>query len=62
MLQEAYHESAIMQLAKKYNGLALLWEHRYYGESLPFGNPVVIVSSCISNRLIVYSDNTVRVL
>lgn len=39
MLQEAYRESAIMQLAKKYHGLALLWEHRYYGESLPFSIP-----------------------
>lgn len=25
-----------MQLAKKYNGIGLLWEHRYYGKSLPF--------------------------
>ena len=25
-----------MRLAKRYNGLAILWEHRYYGDSLPF--------------------------
>ena len=25
-----------MQLAKRYNGVAILWEHRYYGDSLPF--------------------------
>lgn len=24
-----------MALARQYNGLAILWEHRYYGESLP---------------------------
>ena len=25
-----------MRLAKGYNGVAILWEHRYYGDSLPF--------------------------
>ena len=25
-----------MRVAKRYSGLAVLWEHRYYGESLPF--------------------------
>ena len=25
-----------MRLAKRYKGLAILWEHRFYGESLPF--------------------------
>ncbi|KAL0954073.1 hypothetical protein HGRIS_005223 [Hohenbuehelia grisea] len=25
-----------MRLAKRFNGLAILWEHRYYGDSLPF--------------------------
>ncbi len=25
-----------MALARKYNGLAIMWEHRFYGESLPF--------------------------
>lgn len=25
-----------MRLAKRYNGLAVLWEHRFYGDSLPF--------------------------
>lgn len=25
-----------MSLARRYNGLAILWEHRFYGDSLPF--------------------------
>lgn len=28
--------SAQLELAKKYNGIFILWEHRFYGESLPF--------------------------
>ncbi|KAJ3937454.1 MAG: peptidase S28 [Lentinula lateritia] len=35
-LQEYHGLSATMRLAKRYNGLALLWEHRFYGDSLPF--------------------------
>ncbi|KAI9062583.1 hypothetical protein FKP32DRAFT_1573969 [Trametes sanguinea] len=35
-LQEYHGLSATMRLAKRYNGLAILWEHRYYGDSLPF--------------------------
>ncbi|KAF9554434.1 peptidase S28 [Agrocybe pediades] len=35
-LQEYHGLSAVMRLAKRYNGLAILWEHRYYGKSLPF--------------------------
>ncbi|QIX02443.1 hypothetical protein AMS68_007960 [Peltaster fructicola] len=35
-LMEAYDPSAVMQLARKYNGLAIMMEHRFYGESLPF--------------------------
>lgn len=35
-LEEAIGNSAIMALARKYNGLAILWEHRFYGMSLPF--------------------------
>ncbi|KAM5544287.1 hypothetical protein V8D89_001947 [Ganoderma adspersum] len=35
-LQEYHGLSATMQLAKRYNGVAILWEHRYYGDSLPF--------------------------
>ncbi|KAK0452800.1 peptidase S28 [Desarmillaria tabescens] len=32
-----YHGlSATMRLAKRYGGLAILWEHRYYGDSQPF--------------------------
>lgn len=36
ILQENGIQSSIMALAKKYKGLGILWEHRYYGESLPF--------------------------
>ncbi|KAI0730928.1 serine carboxypeptidase S28-domain-containing protein [Earliella scabrosa] len=35
-LQEYHGLSATMRLAKRFNGLAILWEHRYYGQSLPF--------------------------
>ncbi|EMD39403.1 hypothetical protein CERSUDRAFT_93435 [Gelatoporia subvermispora B] len=35
-LQEYHGLSATMQLAKRYGGLAILWEHRFYGDSLPF--------------------------
>ncbi|KDQ61976.1 hypothetical protein JAAARDRAFT_190681 [Jaapia argillacea MUCL 33604] len=35
-LQEYHGLSATMRLAKRYQGLAILWEHRFYGESLPF--------------------------
>ncbi|KAI0074677.1 hypothetical protein K474DRAFT_1601127 [Panus rudis PR-1116 ss-1] len=35
-LQEYHGLSATMRLAKRYNGVAILWEHRFYGASLPF--------------------------
>ncbi|KJA19598.1 hypothetical protein HYPSUDRAFT_44157 [Hypholoma sublateritium FD-334 SS-4] len=35
-LQEYHGLSATMRLAKRYKGLAILWEHRFYGASLPF--------------------------
>ncbi|KAF8511849.1 peptidase S28 [Hysterangium stoloniferum] len=35
-LQEYHGLSAVMRLAKRYKGLAILWEHRFYGDSLPF--------------------------
>ncbi|KAG7096655.1 hypothetical protein E1B28_004070 [Marasmius oreades] len=35
-LQEYHGLSATMRLAKRYKGLAILWEHRYYGDSQPF--------------------------
>lgn len=34
--QEFHGKSAVMRLAERYKGLAILWEHRYYGVSLPF--------------------------
>jgi hypothetical protein len=36
ILAEYVGPSAPMALARKYNGLAVIWEHRFYGESLPF--------------------------
>ena len=36
LLAEFVGPSAPMALARKYNGLAVMWEHRFYGESLPF--------------------------
>ncbi|EPQ56217.1 peptidase S28 [Gloeophyllum trabeum ATCC 11539] len=35
-LQEYHGLSATMRLAKRYKGIAVLWEHRYYGDSQPF--------------------------
>jgi hypothetical protein len=35
VLAEAYGLQAIMQLAKTYHGMAMAWEHRYYGLSMP---------------------------
>jgi hypothetical protein len=40
-----------VQLAKKYKGLAIVWEHRYYGESVPFvqvNSPSLLVQRCFS--------------
>ncbi|CZR68601.1 uncharacterized protein PAC_18500 [Phialocephala subalpina] len=28
--------SALLELAKTYNGVAVVWEHRFFGESMPF--------------------------
>jgi len=36
VLAEYVGPSAPMALARKYNGVAVLWEHRFYGKSLPF--------------------------
>lgn len=41
--QEYHGLSATMRLAKRYNGLAVLWEHRFYGDSQPF--PVNVSSN-----------------
>lgn len=38
-----------MRLAKRYKGLAILWEHRFYGDSLPF--PVNVRASAIIKEL-----------
>jgi Serine carboxypeptidase S28. len=35
-LEESLGSSALMALARRYGGLAILWEHRFYGQSLPF--------------------------
>ncbi|KAI5117335.1 hypothetical protein M0805_001940 [Coniferiporia weirii] len=35
-LQEYHGLSATIRLAKRYKGAAILWEHRFYGDSLPF--------------------------
>ena len=35
-LYEAAGPSAVMTLARRFNGLALIFEHRFYGQSLPF--------------------------
>lgn len=35
-LAEEMGPSSLMSLARKYNGVAVMWEHRFYGESLPF--------------------------
>ncbi|KLO08900.1 peptidase S28 [Schizopora paradoxa] len=35
-LQEYHGLSATMRVAKRYKGVAILWEHRFYGDSLPF--------------------------
>ena len=34
--QEYHGLSATMRLAKRYSGMAVLWEHRFYGDSQPF--------------------------
>jgi Serine carboxypeptidase S28 len=34
-LQESVDHTAVMALARRFNGLAILFEHRYYGRSLP---------------------------
>lgn len=36
ILAEYVGPSSPMALARKYNGVAVLWEHRFYGKSLPF--------------------------
>jgi hypothetical protein len=37
-LEEARLQSAVMQVARKYKGIGVVWEHRFYGESVPFIN------------------------
>jgi hypothetical protein len=35
-MQESGQQLGVMQLARQYHGIGILWEHRYYGKSLPF--------------------------
>lgn len=46
LLKETGSEVSAIQLAKKFNGVAILWEHRYFGESLPF--PLVFDNGTIT--------------
>lgn len=46
--QEYHGLSATMQFAKRYGGVAVLWEHRYYGASLPF--PVNVRLCVLENQ------------
>jgi hypothetical protein len=36
--QENNQKLAVMELAQTYRGVGVLWEHRYYGKSLPFAS------------------------
>ena len=36
VLGEAWEFFAVVELARRYHGIALIWEHRFYGQSLPF--------------------------
>jgi len=35
-LLETDMRTAVMQIARRYKGIGVIWEHRYYGESVPF--------------------------
>jgi hypothetical protein len=37
-MQESGQQLGVMQLARQYHGVGILWEHRYYGKSLPFAS------------------------
>jgi hypothetical protein len=39
-------QSAVMQTAAKYHGIGVVWEHRYYGQSLPFVTGNVSLGLC----------------
>lgn len=52
VLAEHVGPSAPMALVRKYNGVAVMWEHRFYGESLPF--KVDNVTGYASNRYDAY--------
>jgi hypothetical protein len=36
LLEADGSRSSVMQVAAKYHGIGVVWEHRYYGQSLPF--------------------------
>jgi len=46
-LAETNGTTAVMALARQYNGFVILWEHRYYGLSLPF--PMVRSNATLTN-------------
>lgn len=43
-------QSSVMALTKKYKGLAILWEHRYYGQSVPFLDKLASVDNFTVNE------------
>ena len=47
-----------MQVAKRYKGVAILWEHRYYGDSLPFPVNVRLFRLVLSDVAHVAQENT----
>lgn len=49
-LKEYHGLSATMRLAKRYHGLAVLWEHRFYGDSQSFPVNVRLSSASMHMR------------
>ena len=62
-LQEFHGLSATMRLAKQFNGIAILWEYRYYGASLPFPRQCLLlvlisISANLMSRFIPQRNTT----